>query len=162
MPHEIDLQVACDSGSLPDPQDIERWIAAAIRDEREHAEVSIRIVDRDESQTLNHRYRDKNSATNVLSFPSDLPEELKLPLLGDLAVCAPIVEDEAREQGKTLTAHWAHMMIHGTLHLLGYDHIDDEEATHMEALETQIMLGLDFPAPYEESSSTTPRSFSSP
>ncbi len=162
MPHDIDLQVASDCDSLPDPQKFERWIAAAIRDERENAEVSVRIVDRHESRELNHRYRDKDKATNVLSFPSDLPTELNLPLLGDLAVCAPIVEDEARDQGKTLEAHWAHMTIHGTLHLLGHDHMTDEEATQMEALETQIMLSLDFPAPYEEPTSIPPRSVSSP
>ncbi len=86
----------------------------------------------------------------MLSFPADIPEEVGVPLLGDLVVCAPVVEREAQEQGKTLAAHWAHMLVHGSLHLLGFDHIDDTEADEMEALETAIITGLGYPAPYNE------------
>src|SRR5690554_8049362 len=99
------------------------------------------------SADLNHRYRGKNSPTKVLSFPADLPPELGLPLLGDLVVCADVVAREAAEQGKTPSAHWAHMLVHGTLHLLGYDHINDAEAEVMEALETAIVTALGFAPP---------------
>jgi probable rRNA maturation factor len=108
------------------------------------------IVDETESQELNFQYRKKNKPTNVLSFPADIPDEVGVPLLGDLVVCAPVVEREAKEQGKTLEAHWAHMLVHGTLHLLGYDHIEDDEANVMEALETRLITQLKFPAPYAE------------
>ena len=146
----IDLQVASESGSLPTKEQLSSWATAAVRDEREEAEISIRIVDAEEGQELNNQWRQKDYATNVLSFPSDLPAELGLPLLGDLVICAPVVEREADEQQKTLTSHWAHMIIHGTLHLLGYDHIEDDEAEAMEALETRIMMELGFDNPYED------------
>jgi probable rRNA maturation factor len=119
-------------------------------DELNQAEVSVYIVDEAESQELNSQYRGKDKPTNVLSFPADIPEEVGVPLLGDLVVCAPVVEREAQEQGKTLNAHWAHMLVHGTLHLLGYDHLEDDEAEVMEALETRLVTQLHFPAPYIE------------
>lgn len=150
MPAFIDLQVASESNSLPSEEQLTAWATAAVRDERDEAEISIRIVDAEEGQELNNQWRQKGYATNVLSFPSDLPEELGLPLLGDLVICAPVVEREADEQQKTLTSHWAHMVIHGTLHLLGYDHIEDDEAEAMEALETRIMKSLAFNDPYED------------
>lgn len=113
-------------------------------------ELCIRVVDEAESMTLNSEYRGKNSPTNVLSFGAELPPGVELELLGDLVICAQVVEREAREQDKTPTAHWAHMVVHGCLHLLGYDHIEDADAEIMEALETRILLALDFPAPYEQ------------
>ncbi len=97
---------------------------------------------------LNGQFRNKPRPTNVLSFPSDIPAELELPLLGDIVICAPVVRSEAAEQDKTLQAHWAHMTVHGSLHLLGYDHIDDDEAELMEALETRVLAGLGLPCPY--------------
>ena len=115
------------------------------------AEISIRLVDREESQALNRDYRQKDKPTNVLSFPADLPEIVDLPLLGDLIICASVVEQEAKEQDKASTAHWAHMVIHGTLHLLGYDHIDNHEAEAMEALETDILATLGIACPYHSS-----------
>jgi len=151
MTFQIDIESNSQSLQIPAVVDIERWISAALNSQQlSQAEVSVYIVDNDESQTLNAQYRGQDKPTNVLSFPADLPEEVDIPLLGDLVVCAPVVEREAAEQGKSLAAHWAHMLVHGSLHLLGYDHIDDSEAEVMEALETTIIVDLGFPAPYSE------------
>jgi len=152
VPLTIDIAVASEDDGLPSSELIKRWIGAALEAgaHRPDAEVSVCIVDEAESQALNHRYRGKDKPTNVLSFPADLPVELELPLLGDLVVCAPVVAREAKEQGKSPEAHWAHMLVHGTLHLLGYDHIDPEEADQMESLETRILTRLNYPAPYDE------------
>ena len=146
----IDIQIASDSQRLPSEQDFQQWAEAAVGSHRDEAEISLRIVDTEEGAELNQQWRQKQGPTNVLSFPSELPAELELPLLGDLVVCAPVVEREAGEQKKSLQAHWAHMIIHGTLHLLGYDHIGDSEAEAMEALETEIVKSLGFPDPYAE------------
>ncbi|MCJ8170669.1 rRNA maturation RNase YbeY [Atopomonas sediminilitoris] len=145
----VDVEVACDDSGVPSPEQFERWCSIALR-EREDTELAIRIVDTDEGRELNNTYRHKDYATNVLSFPADLPAELNLPLLGDLAICAPVVLREAGEQQKTVEAHWAHMVIHGCLHLLGYDHIDDGDAEVMEALERQLLAELGYPDPYHE------------
>lgn len=155
MQVHIDIAVATDGGGLPSHEQMQRWISAALEADasRDEAEVSVRIVDETESHELNHRYRGKDKPTNVLSFPADLPPELNLPLLGDLVVCSPVVETEAAAQGKTLEAHWAHMLVHGTLHLLGYDHIDPVEAEVMESLETRILTRLHYPAPYADDGS---------
>jgi probable rRNA maturation factor len=151
MSYRIDVEVNSSSTQIPGIEKIERWVATALHsDELTEAEVSIYIVDEQESQELNFQYREKNKPTNVLSFPADIPDEVGVPLLGDLVVCAPVVEREAKEQGKTLDAHWAHMLVHGTLHLLGYDHVEDDEADVMEALETRLITQLNFPAPYME------------
>lgn len=144
----LDIQTAHAAPGLPAAADVERWVLAALAGQRDDAELSIRIVDIAESQTLNARYRGKDKPTNVLSFPADLPEELQLPLLGDLVICAPVVAREAQEQHKLLEHHWAHMVVHGTLHLLGYDHIEDADAEVMERLEITILQGLDIPDPY--------------
>lgn len=145
----VDIQRAS-AEPAPDEDDITRWIEAALAGHREglDTEVSVRLVDREEMTGLNGQYRHKPRPTNVLSFPSDLPPELGLPLLGDIVICAPVVAEEAREQHKPVAHHWAHMTVHGTLHLLGYDHIEDDEAQAMEALETRILAGLDIPCPY--------------
>ncbi|MDQ2075187.1 rRNA maturation RNase YbeY [Marinimicrobium sp. ABcell2] len=154
MKTDIDIDVASECQPLPTAADLERWCQAALAAggpaEMTHAQVSIRVVDEAESQTLNARYRQRDKPTNVLSFPADLPPELELPLLGDLVICAPVVAREADEQHKSLEAHWAHMVVHGCLHLLGYDHISDADADVMEALETQIITQLHYPAPYTE------------
>lgn len=151
MSYRIDVEVNSSSIKIPSVENIELWITAALHsDELNQAEVSVYIVDEAESEELNSQYRGKNKSTNVLSFPADIPDEVGIPLLGDLVVCAPVVEREAQEQGKSLEAHWAHMLIHGTLHLLGYDHINDDEADVMEALETRLITQLHFPAPYSE------------
>ncbi|HTF97550.1 MAG TPA: rRNA maturation RNase YbeY [Cellvibrio sp.] len=149
--YQIDIETNTSSQNLPPVAALEMWISAALKSQLlDEAEVSLYIVDEPESQELNSRYRGKDKPTNVLSFPADIPEEVGIPLLGDLVVCAPVVEQEASEQGKTLDAHWAHMLVHGSLHLLGFDHIDDHEAETMEALETKIITGLGFPAPYQD------------
>ncbi|HOY24289.1 MAG TPA: rRNA maturation RNase YbeY [Cellvibrio sp.] len=151
MPYQIDVEVNSSSTKIPSIENIEIWIRAALQsDELNQAEVSVYIVDEAESQELNAQYRGKDKPTNVLSFPADIPDEVGVPLLGDLVICAPVVEREAQEQGKTLDAHWAHMLVHGTLHLLGYDHVEDDEADVMEALETRLITQLNFPAPYIE------------
>ncbi|MDF3013711.1 MAG: rRNA maturation RNase YbeY [Cellvibrio sp.] len=151
MTYQIDVESNSQSLQIPPLAELERWVAAALHSqELKLAEVSIYIVDEEEGQELNEQYRGKDYPTNVLSFPADIAEEVGIPLLGDLVICAPIVEHEAKEQGKTLQAHWAHMLVHGTLHLLGFDHIEDEEAETMETLETQIVTGLGYPAPYQD------------
>lgn len=149
----VDLQLASkNQQALPDLLDIEKWVSATIiaaSDKiRDDAELTVRIVDIEESQQLNHQYREKDKPTNVLSFPFQNPPGITLPLLGDLVVCKQVVEKEAIEQQKILTSHWAHMLIHGTLHLLGYDHIDDDEAEEMESIETNLMIELGFSDPY--------------
>lgn len=143
----IDLDNASQN-TIPSVEDIEQWVGSAVGTSKENVELSIRVTDREEISELNKTYRNKDGATNVLSFPAELPAELELPLLGDLVICAPVVEDEAKQQGKTLQAHWAHMIIHGTLHLLGYDHIDDTDAEIMENLEIKLLASLKFPNPY--------------
>lgn len=148
-PAQLRIDIANASGKkAPSNAKIKRWIDAAIDNRRSQAEVSVRITDADEIKMLNHQYRGKDYATNVLSFPADLPAELKLPHLGDIVICAEVVEREALEQNKPSEAHWAHMVVHGTLHLLGYDHIDDADAEIMEALEIDILQRLNFANPY--------------
>ena len=144
----VDIQIACDEPNLPSEKEFHTWVSAALAEFKDEAELSIRMVENKESQQLNHQYRGKNKPTNVLSFPADLPPHIELPLLGDLIIAANVVKDEACEQKKPLIAHWAHMVVHGCLHLLGYDHIDDDEAEEMEALETTIMAKLGYPDPY--------------
>ncbi|MFZ7256385.1 rRNA maturation RNase YbeY [Avibacterium avium] len=145
----VDLQIAAEnSENLPTEQQFQQWATAAVQAENLQPEITIRVVDEAESQSLNATYRGKDSPTNVLSFPFECPEEVELPLLGDLVICRQVVEREAQEQGKPLMAHWAHMVVHGCLHLLGYDHIEDDEAEEMESLETEIMQDLGFADPY--------------
>lgn len=145
----IDLQIACEQESgLPTAEQIEQWATAAVQPQSDEVEMTVRIVDEAESHELNLNYRGKDRPTNVLSFPFECPDEVELPLLGDLVICRQVVEREAQEQEKPLMAHWAHMVVHGSLHLLGYDHIEDDEAEEMESLETQIMTGLGFAEPY--------------
>lgn len=145
---ELDLDVATADAAVPTAADFRCWVAAALTGLRETAEVSIRIVDPDEGRELNRRYRGRDYATNVLSFPAELPPGVDLPVLGDLAICAAVVEREAHEQAKTSRAHWAHMTVHGVLHLLDYDHHDDEEAAVMEGRERTVLAELGYPDPY--------------
>lgn len=147
----MNLRVDIESASAeltPGEEDLRGWIRAALTSRQEDTEISVRLVDIDEMSQLNQNFRARPGPTNVLSFPAALPEELRLPLLGDIVICAPIVRREAVEQGKSMEAHWAHMAVHGTLHLLGYDHLEEEEALTMEALETSILATLHYPCPY--------------
>ena len=145
----VDLQIATENiDGLPTEEQIVQWATAAVQPEGDEVEMTVRIVDESESHDLNLTYRGKDRPTNVLSFPFECPDEVELPLLGDLVICHQVVEREAAEQEKPLMAHWAHMVVHGCLHLLGYDHIEDDEAEEMESLETQIMQGLGFDDPY--------------
>lgn len=135
---------------LPSAASFRRWVEAALHGARRRrpAELSIRIVDTDEGRALNRDYRGKDYATNVLSFPAELPPGVALPLIGDLAICAPVVLREAAGQAKLPRDHWAHLTVHGVLHLLGYDHLEDGEAEAMETLETRILAGLGITDPY--------------
>ncbi|WP_421230626.1 rRNA maturation RNase YbeY [Aeromonas sp. 603079] len=145
----LDLQLASAStDGLPTEAQLQGWLDGTILGFQQEAEVTVRIVDEAESNELNLTYRGKDKPTNVLSFPFEAPPGLELPLLGDLVICRQVVEREAEEQNKHLMAHWAHMVVHGSLHLLGYDHIEDEEAEEMEQLERYIMQELGFADPY--------------
>ena len=149
MSIELDLQLAVENEQgLPTEQDIQLWLDKTIPQFQKSAELTIRIVDTEESHQLNHEYRGKDKPTNVLSFPFEAPPGIELDLLGDLIICRQVVEKEAEEQNKPLLAHWAHMVVHGSLHLLGYDHIEDDEAEEMESLETEIMQAMGYEDPY--------------
>ena len=152
---QLDTQIAVAiENDLPTDAQLSQWATAALTnlsvsyDESDEPELTIRIVDEAESQELNHEYRGKDKPTNVLSFPFEAPTHIPIPLLGDLIICKQVVEREAIEQDKPLTAHWAHMVVHGCLHLLGYDHIEDEEAEEMEGIERVVLNDLGFEDPY--------------
>ena len=147
MTIKVDVQNATTFKPLPDDAQFSRWVETALRGKSE-AELTLRLVDRDESRDLNSRYRGKDQATNVLSFPAELPPDLEIPLLGDVVICAPLVSEESEVQDKSLAAHWAHLVIHGVLHLLGHDHQDECEAVEMEAIEVELLASLGFGNPY--------------
>lgn len=155
-PVRLDVSVgyALPRAGVPAAVSFRKWVAAALSGRIREADLAIRLVDAKEGRALNRHYRGRDYATNVLSFPADLPEGLpegvRLPLLGDLVLCAPVVAREAREQGKPLAAHYAHLTVHGTLHLLGWDHGNDVEAEAMEQLEREILAGLGIDDPYRE------------
>ncbi|MDQ2694089.1 MAG: rRNA maturation RNase YbeY [Pseudomonadota bacterium] len=148
MTPDLHLQVASAAPGLPAAAAIRRWAAAALNGTGRRGEITVRIVDAGESAALNETYRRKAGPTNVLSFPFAAPPGVKSRLLGDIVLCAPLVAAEAAAQGKTAEAHWAHLVVHGVLHLLGYDHQHDTEAAAMEAEETRILAGLGYPDPY--------------
>ncbi len=145
----LDLQIAVENEQdLPNYEDILLWLNSTLAKFQPQAEVTVRVVDEPESQELNHDYRGKDKPTNVLSFPFEAPPGIDIDLLGDLVICKQVVEREAIEQNKPLLSHWAHMVVHGCLHLLGYDHIEDQEAEEMESLETEIMKSMGYSDPY--------------
>ncbi|WP_213875439.1 rRNA maturation RNase YbeY [Pseudomonas sp. dw_358] len=147
---ELDIQRASDIAGPSDDQ-LRAWCELGLRERTADSEMTIRLVDEAEGRELNHTYRHKDYATNVLSFPADVPDDLlDIPLLGDLVICTQVVEREAAEQGKPLEAHWAHLVIHGCLHLLGFDHIDEDEAEEMEALERTLLAELGHNDPYAD------------
>ncbi len=137
---------------IPQATSFQRWVEAGLRiaRRRKPAELSLRLSDIDEAQDMNLQYRGRDYATNVLSFPAELPPGVKLPLLGDLVICPAVVAREAGEQAKPLRDHYAHLTIHGVLHLLGFDHENDADAEHMEALERQALATLGIADPYRE------------
>ena len=146
---------ACDDGGVPTDQEFQSWAAGALAGAAGSCSLGIRVVAEKESAELNHRYRDRDHPTNVLSFPMDLPVELGRALeskpLGDLVICAGVVALEAQQQGKPEMNHWAHLTVHGILHLLGHGHENEEEAVAMEALEREILQGFGIPDPYRVS-----------
>ena len=144
----VELQNASSANFLPAPDQLRRWVEAALR--RERAEIVIRVVDSEEGAELNEQYRHKPGPTNVLSFPFEPPPGVATDILGDLVICAPIVEQEAADQGKPLLAHWAHLVVHGVLHLQGFDHVEENEALTMESEEIAILNELGFANPYEK------------
>lgn len=148
--HLLDIQIASLSTHLPTSALLQHWVDTTLADYTDIFEVVIRIVDEPEMIELNQTYRHKTGATNILSFPFEAPEGVDLNLLGDLVVCAPVLESEALAQQKTLEHHWAHIVIHGLLHLLGHDHIDETEAELMETLEISILQKLCINNPYQE------------
>ena len=146
----IDLQNDAALASVPRKQQFQKWVAAALQESHSELEQTIRIVDETESRDLNSRFRDKDSATNVLAFPSD-SDLLDYDCLGDLVICAPILVAEATTQGKPVEAHWAHLVVHGMLHLQGFGHNKDDETAQMEALEVKILIILGYTNPYNDS-----------
>ena len=150
MSIRVDLQVACThTDALPTAKQFRQWADQALGERFKHAELTIRLVDIAESAELNETYRHKKGPTNVLSFPFEADVPMRVPLLGDLVICADVVAREADEQHKPLESHWAHMVIHGCLHLIGFDHLNDTQAQEMEGLEIQIMQSLGYANPYE-------------
>jgi len=151
-PIELHLSYARPRRGIPSATSFRRWAQAALAGarHREPAELSIRIVGAREGRALNHRYRDRDYATNVLSFPVELPPDVPSPLLGDIVICANVVAREAREQGKEVRDHYAHLTVHGVLHLLGFDHQNDKDAARMEALETRVLATFGILDPYRQ------------
>jgi probable rRNA maturation factor len=138
---------------VPAPASFRRWAQAALAARREGAEVTVRVVGREESAALNQRYRGKAGPTNVLSFPWEGPAGIEAAYLGDLVICAPVVQSEAGAQAKAPAAHWAHLVVHGILHLLGFDHDQPAAAAEMERVETEVLGRLGVPDPYNDTDS---------
>lgn len=147
---EIVIQRACALRGLPTNADMRRWLTHAVGRFRPGASLTVRIVDATEGAALNERWRGKLGPTNVLSFPLSGLEDLAPGLLGDIVLCAPVLKAEAAAQGKSIAQHCAHLLVHGALHLLGYDHVTSREARVMERLETGLLAELEFPDPYVE------------
>lgn len=149
MGSSIGVQYAVEIPDLPAADAVRRWVRAALESADGAGALAVRIVDEAESAALNQRWRGKQGPTNVLSFPGVPPPGTEPAELGDVVICAPVVVREAAQQGKTPAAHWAHMVVHGVLHLLGHQHDDERDALRMESLEKEILASLGFPDPYE-------------
>lgn len=148
----IDLQIAT-SAAHPESEQFQRWVDAALEsfeNNDEDSEILIRLVDDAESAELNQQYRHKSGPTNILSFPFEVPDGMEMDLLGDLVICAPLIAQEAEQQNKSAEHHWAHITVHGVLHLLGYDHVEEQDAEEMEAREIEILRRLGIANPYME------------
>lgn len=148
----VDVQRASEHPGVPDDDSLRRWAGAAARGAARtgEAQLSVRIVDLAEGVALNSAYRGKAGPTNVLSFPFDAPEHTRPPLLGDVVLCAPVLAREAAEQGKPLAAHYAHLVVHGVLHLLGHEHEEAADAARMEEIEREVLAGLGHADPYAD------------
>ena len=144
----VDVQFAVSAEGVPSETLLREWTLQALPADRKDAEITIRVVDEAEITALNREYRGKDGATNVLSFPYESMPAIETALLGDVVICAPVVAMESVAQQKPLEAHWAHMVVHGVLHLLGYDHQKDSEARDMEDHETQLLARLGYANPY--------------
>ncbi len=144
----VELQNVVNQFAVPDKSHFETWALAIPTPNNESQVATIRIVDEPEMIDLNSQYRQKDGPTNVLSFPAQLHKDVDIPFIGDVVICAPVVINEAKQQGKVEESHWAHMTVHGILHLQGYDHVNEKDAQHMESLETQILNNLGFENPY--------------
>ncbi|WP_133127373.1 rRNA maturation RNase YbeY [Legionella nagasakiensis] len=151
MSYHIDIQHACDEPLPVADETLTQWAVLPLKPHKDSAELTLRFVDSEEMTHLNHTYRHKNKATNVLAFPVNLPQtiELEYPLLGDVIICPAVLKEESLIQNKPLTAHCAHIVIHGVLHLLGYDHINEEDTNIMQALEIELLAKLGFENPYK-------------
>ncbi len=149
MASTVGVQYAVELPELPKVTAVRRWVRAALDGAEARGSLAVRIVDEAESAALNLRWRGKNGPTNVLSFPATPPPGVDFHELGDIVICAPVVAREAARQGKPVEAHWSHMVVHGVLHLLGFDHQRENDAMRMETLEKEILAGLGFPDPYE-------------
>ena len=152
MKLKVDFQRAC-AEETPSKEDFEKWIQSTvtvIKNLEKQAEVNIRAVDEKEMLYLNNTFRKKPALTNVLSFPANLPKEIEINLLGDIAICAPVVQKEASKLGKLEKAHWAHLTVHGMLHLIGYDHISEKESIKMESIEISVLSNLGISNPYAQ------------
>jgi len=147
---EVGVSYAIPRKGLPSAVSFRRWVAAALEGRILRADLAVRLVGEREGRALNLHYRGQNHATNVLSFPAELPHGVTLPLLGDIVLCAPVIAREARTQGKALNAHYAHLTVHGVLHLLGFEHGKRRDADVMELLEREILATLGLPDPYTE------------
>jgi len=147
MTIHLDVQIVSQETGIPDVADFERW-AKTVPTNIE-TNVCLRIVDEPEAKALNNQFRHIDKATNVLSFPAEIPSQVEVNFLGDIVICAPVVDDEVQQQGKQFSAHWAHLLVHGILHLQGYDHEDNQAADEMESLEIEILQKLNIPDPYQ-------------
>ncbi len=155
MTERIEVQCASRLPVLPTNRVVRDWVQAVLYDQSQQASLVVRFVDEEEGRTLNAKFRHHDTATNVLSFPYEALPGIKTDALGDIVICTPVVLREAKAQGKAAEAHFAHLVVHGILHLLGYDHLDQPSALRMETCETRILAQLGFPAPYEQPSSVT-------
>jgi probable rRNA maturation factor len=146
---QLSVQYGVARTGLPAKSTIRRWAQAALQGlPRRRAALGVRLVGTAESTSLNTRFRHQRHPTNVLSFPFEAPPGVRSENLGDLVICAPVVRREALRQNKPVRAHWAHMVVHGILHLRGYDHQNRQDATVMEKLETRILRELGYANPY--------------
>lgn len=150
MSPTLHVQYACPRRGVPAPASFRRWADAALAGRREGVELTVRVVGLEESAALNQRYRGKAGPTNVLAFPWEGPAGIEAAYLGDVVICAPVVQSEARAQAKAPAAHWAHLVVHGILHLLGFDHDQPAAAAEMERVETEVLGRLGVPDPYTD------------